>query len=192
MLRGFLIVLLLLASIGLYFYDFRDPSTAYITAPVERGHIATVVKATGTVNAKLAVDVSSQLSGRIAEVLVDFNDPVKAGQPIAKLDPESYAAKANEAKAALQVSVTTATLNRAAVERAQATVANAASSRSMSQAQLAAVQIKHEESVRELQRKIILARTGNVSESELSRIRTQNQSEEADLRANAEQLVDRL
>jgi HlyD family secretion protein len=136
-----------------------------VTAPVERGHVLTIVKATGTVSAKLAVDVSSQLSGRIAEVLVDFNDPVKAGQPIARLDPESYAARVNEARAALQVAVSTEALNRAAVERAQASVANAEASRSMSDAQLSAARIKHEETVRELQRKSFLARTGTVSAS---------------------------
>jgi HlyD family secretion protein len=35
------------------------------------------------VEAVITVDVSSQLSGRIADVFVNFNDSVKAGQPIA-------------------------------------------------------------------------------------------------------------
>ena len=42
--------------------------------------------ASGTVEAAVSVDVSSELSGRIADVFVNFNDSVKAGQPIAQID----------------------------------------------------------------------------------------------------------
>src|SRR5262249_241552 len=62
----------------------------FITAPVQRGTVATYVRATGTIEAVITVDVSSQLSGRIAEVLVNHNEVVKQGQVIARLDPEIY------------------------------------------------------------------------------------------------------
>jgi HlyD family secretion protein len=62
----------------------------FITAPVEYGAIATLVNATGTVEAEVTVDVSSQLSGQVAEVFVNFNDVVEAGEPLAQLDPESF------------------------------------------------------------------------------------------------------
>ena len=55
------------------------------------------------VDAEITVDVSSQLSGRMAEVFVNFNDVVKAGQPLAQLDQESFIIAVNEAKAALRV-----------------------------------------------------------------------------------------
>src|SRR5262245_50295842 len=41
----------------------ESASYTYVTAPVERGRIATVVRATGTVNPTYTVDISSQLSG---------------------------------------------------------------------------------------------------------------------------------
>jgi HlyD family secretion protein len=175
--------------VGGYTYYAQSETTTFLTAPAERGHIAVVVKAIGTIQAKLAVDVSSQLSGRVAEVLVDFNNEVTAGQPIARLDPESYIAKLNQAKAALEVALSTAALNRAAVERAQASLANAQASNGMSRDQLAAARIKHDETARDLQRKLYLARGGSVSESDLSRTRTQSDAEEADLRANSQQLA---
>src|SRR5258708_33365353 len=96
----------------------QDPPS-YITAPVERGTVATVVKATGTVDAVLTVDVGSQLSGRIADVFVDFNDQVKAGQPIARLDTELFAARVSEAEAALKVAEATARVPKPAAERAR-------------------------------------------------------------------------
>ena len=102
-----------------YTYSLQSSAPTFITAPVERGNIATLVKASGTVEAVVSVDVSSQLSGRIAEVFVNFNDTVRAGQPIAQIDPEIFAARVNEAKAALSVGTATAHVQKAAVQRAK-------------------------------------------------------------------------
>src|SRR5450759_4928865 len=72
------------------FAGFGDKTgQAYITAPIERGSIDKVVKTTGTVNPIVMVDVGSQLSGQISEVLVNFNDPAKTGQEIARLNRET-------------------------------------------------------------------------------------------------------
>src|SRR5215216_4017981 len=88
-----------------YFVLRQGSGQKFITAPVERGTISTFVKATGSVDAVITVDVSSQLSGRISDVLVNYNDNVKAGQPIARVDPEIFAARVNEAKAVLKVAI---------------------------------------------------------------------------------------
>ena len=45
----------------------------YITAPVRRGRIAQTITATGSLQAVSTVKVSSQLSGQIADLAVDFN-----------------------------------------------------------------------------------------------------------------------
>ena len=100
-----------------YTYGLQSPAPIFLTAPVERGSIATLVKASGTVEAVVSVDVSSQLSGRIAQVFVNFNDTVKAGQPIAQIDPEIFAARVNEGRAALNVGAATAHVQKAGVER---------------------------------------------------------------------------
>src|SRR5437016_2372794 len=92
----------LLVGLG-YTYGQESSIPTFLTAPVERGNIATLVKANGTVEAVVSVDVSSQLSGRIAEVFVSFNDTIKVRQPIAQIDPEIFAARVNEARAALNV-----------------------------------------------------------------------------------------
>ena len=81
----------LAAGLGYTFSQGNSPE-AFLTAPVERGSISTLVKASGTVEAVVSVDVSSQLSGRIVQVFVNFNDTVTAGQPIAQIDPEIFAA----------------------------------------------------------------------------------------------------
>src|SRR6266568_1700952 len=134
----FVVVAILLCSlmVGLsYSYDQGSPASTFLTAPVERGNIASLVKASGTVEAVVAVDVSSQLSGRIAEVFVSFNDSVKAGQPIAQIDPEIFAARVNEARAALNVGTATAHVQKAAVERAKVAVLNARTAKKLAEAQ---------------------------------------------------------
>jgi HlyD family secretion protein len=80
-------VLLSTLLAGVSYTSERDSSRmAFLTAPVERGAITTLVKSTGTLEALVTVAVSSQLSGHIADVFVNFNDTVRAGQPLAKLD----------------------------------------------------------------------------------------------------------
>src|ERR1700745_4077601 len=82
----------LAAGLGYTYSQGSSPET-FLTAPVERGSISTLVKASGTIEAVVSVDVSSQLSGRIAQVFVNFNDIVKAGPPLAQIDPEIFAAR---------------------------------------------------------------------------------------------------
>jgi HlyD family secretion protein len=178
------------AVFGTVYASFsEDPPVTYLTAPIERGSIASVVKATGTVNAVVTVDVGSQLSGRIAEVLVNFNDEVKAGQAIARIDPETYVAKVNEAEAALKIGRATVEVQRAAVQRSKGSIENARSARAVADAQLAGLRAKFEQTEKDVQRKTVLARTANVSDVELSRTRTQREAEAAELRAAVEQLA---
>src|ERR1700757_400329 len=128
----------LAAGLGYYTYSEGSSPEAFLTAPIERGSISTLVKASGTIEAVVSVDVSSQLSGRIAQVFVNFNDTVKAGQPIAQIDPEIFAARVNEAKAVLRVARATAEVEKAALERATVAVTNAQTARKLAEALSAA------------------------------------------------------
>src|SRR6185312_11345112 len=136
----FFVAVVLCASLLLlgYTYSQEKGEPTYLTAPVERGNISTIVKASGTVEAVVSVDVSSQLSGRIGEVYVDFNDAIKAGQPIAQLAQEIYSARVNEAEAALRVANAAAQVEKAALERAKVAVANAQTAKKQAEAQSAA------------------------------------------------------
>src|ERR1700746_324665 len=172
-----------------YAYTRDDSAPTFITAPVERGSIANSVRATGTVEAVTSVDVSSQLSGRMADVFVSYNDAVKAGQPIAQLDRNIYVARVNEAKAALKVARATAQVQQATLERARLAVLNARTARGLAEAQSAAIQARQDEAERELQRKSELARSGYVPDRELSQARAARDSGAADLRAGLDQVT---
>ncbi|MDP9291849.1 MAG: biotin/lipoyl-binding protein, partial [Verrucomicrobiota bacterium] len=87
----------------------------YITAAVTRGNLTQAVTATGQLNPVKNVTVGSQISGIIAEIFVDFNSPVKAGEVVAQLDAATYQAIVHQsegdlasAKAALELAQLTA------------------------------------------------------------------------------------
>src|SRR5579864_9261729 len=152
-------VVLLCAAAAVLGYAYGEEGSAptFITAAVERGVISSLVRATGTVDAVITVDVSSELSGRMAAVFVDFNDVVTAGQPLAELDREIFVARVNEARAALRVAMATEHVQQAALERARVAVVNAQTAREMAEHQAVAVQARQGEAERELQRKLQLA-----------------------------------
>src|SRR5439155_1232004 len=83
------------------------------------------VSATGTVNAVITVQVGSQVSGQIKELLADFNTRVERGQVIARLDPELFQARVDQAQADLESSRATVINQVAQLERARADVDNA-------------------------------------------------------------------
>jgi HlyD family secretion protein len=187
----FLVVAGLLCAliVGLgYTYGQEGSVSTFLTAPVERGSISTLVRASGTIEAVVSVDVSSQLSGRIAQVFVNFNDTVRAGQPIAQIDQEIFAARVNEAKAALRVARATAEVEKAALERATVAVTNAQTAKKLAEAQSAANKARQDEVERDLQRKRELARTGSGTERDLSQVRALRDAGAADLRGSLEQI----
>jgi len=184
-----LVALLGALMVGLgYPYSRESSVPTFLTAPIERGSISKLVKASGTVEAVVNVDVSSQLSGRIAEVFVNFNDDVSAGQPLAQIDQEIFAARVTEARAAFNVAGANAQVQTAALERARVAVANAQTAKKLAEAQFSANKARQDEAERDLQRKLQLARTGSVAEREVSQVRAARDAGAADLRGSTEQI----
>lgn len=68
-------------------------------ARVNRGNFERIVSSTGTLAAVETVEIGTQASGTIAQLLVDYNDQVKKGQVLAILDQSSFNASLKNAKA---------------------------------------------------------------------------------------------
>src|SRR5207247_2638641 len=99
-----LVFLLSLVGAGVWAYSsVHDGASApaYRFARVERGPLAAAVSATGNLNAVITVQVGSQVSGQITQLSADFNSVVRQGDVIARIDPEIFEAKVNQAKADL-------------------------------------------------------------------------------------------
>ena len=75
--------------------------TTYRTALIESGDIRASVSATGALSAVRTVEVGTQVSGQIAELLADFNDQVKKGQLVARIDPILQKQAVQDAEAGL-------------------------------------------------------------------------------------------
>ncbi len=73
----------------------------YLTEPVRRGDLTVLVTATGALEPTDQVDVGTEISGTIETVLVDFNDTVRAGQVLARLDVERLQAAVAQSQAAV-------------------------------------------------------------------------------------------
>ncbi len=93
---------LLLAAFGLLRWGSNDNDTVqFKTQPVKRGNITVTVTATGNLAPTNQVEVGSELSGIVREVAVDYNDRVKVGQVLARLDTSRLKAQVLQSKAAL-------------------------------------------------------------------------------------------
>ena len=92
--------LLLLAGL-LWAFSGSTSAVRYVTAPVTKGSLVVLVTATGSVQPTNQVDVSSELSGTIRKVLVDYNSVVKAGDTLAELDTEKLDATVASSRAKL-------------------------------------------------------------------------------------------
>jgi HlyD family secretion protein len=71
------------------------------TQAVDRGPITQAILASGTLQPVVSVSVGTQVSGTVSERLADFNDRVKKGQVLVKLDPALLQARIRQANAQL-------------------------------------------------------------------------------------------
>jgi len=90
----------------------EEPIT-FSTVQVTKGSIAAQVTANGTLSAVTTVQVGAQVSGRVVELHADFNDKVKKGQVIAKLDEAVLKSQIDQASANLALAA--ANVNKAQV-----------------------------------------------------------------------------
>lgn len=83
---GVISVAVIVAITALKPFSKKEVAVTFNTVKVEKGNISNTVTATGTIQAIKTVNVGTQVSGIILHIYVDFNDKVKQGQLLAKLD----------------------------------------------------------------------------------------------------------
>jgi HlyD family secretion protein len=132
----------------------REARVNVVTTPATTGTVARQVLSTGTLEPVRMVEVGVQVSGTIAELPVDFNSVVKAGQVVARLDPSVYASQLEAARGQL----------------AQA------------QAEASQMQTVLDDAGRKLARAEELAAQGLITRAELDAARITEQQAEADLK----------
>ncbi|MBN1335906.1 MAG: efflux RND transporter periplasmic adaptor subunit [Deltaproteobacteria bacterium] len=78
-----------------------SPEAPWKTVAVQRQDLEQLVTATGSLEAVVSVEVGTQVSGIVSEILVDFNDRVEAGQVVARIDRALLEADVRTAEAGL-------------------------------------------------------------------------------------------
>jgi HlyD family secretion protein len=97
-----LVVVLAIVAVLVRREAFAKETTEYRFTSVERGDVESTVSATGTLSAVRTVQIGTQVSGQVSELLVDFNDTVKKGQLLARIDPTLQEQAVADAAASLE------------------------------------------------------------------------------------------
>ena len=90
------------------------PKSTYATQPVTKGALTLTVSATGTLAPRVQVDVGAEVSGRIDDLYVDYNDHVAKGQKMAQINTDQIVAQLDQGRATLSQ-------NQATLVQAEAT-----------------------------------------------------------------------
>ena len=115
-----------------------------ITAPVTAGAINRRIVATGTLQPLVTVDLGTQVSGSVQTIAADYNSIVRAGQDIARLEPDAYQAQLLAAQAALARARADTLAGTEALEAARTTLMRAEqlfTQRAITQADLDAARV---------------------------------------------------
>ena len=76
-----------------------EPAVAVRTGVAENRPLESIVRASGWIQPRLAVDVQSDIMGRVTDMLVKEGDAVEKGQVLLRIDPTQYEAAVARARA---------------------------------------------------------------------------------------------
>ena len=159
----------------------------YQFARVEKGSLAATVSATGTLNPVITVQVGSQVSGQIKHLFADFNSQVKKDQLIARIDPDIFETKVNQAQADVEAAAATVLNQQALVERTRADVESARAALAVGRAQTAKAEIAVLDAKRDVIRKTELRGKELIAQSDKDTSQATHDSLVAQLEANRAQ-----
>ncbi len=115
-----LVVILAVAALMIWKKANKTNPIQYKTEQVRRGELTVIVTATGTLQPTNTVSVGSELSGIMKSVDVNYNDMVKVGQILARLDTSKLEAQITQSKAALESAKAKVLQSQATVSETQA------------------------------------------------------------------------
>lgn len=154
-------------AIGAWFMFQGQGGTEYSTAQVDQGDIESIVSATGSPNAVVTVQVGSQVSGNVSALYVDFNTRVQKDQLVARIDPEIFQARVNQAKASLDAAKSAVVNAQAGVAKAKAGLSSAEALLADAKANVAKAQVGADDGKVKYERRVALSKQGVISPEDL-------------------------
>jgi HlyD family secretion protein len=119
------VLVVALGAVGVQFWMQKNSAPEYKTTRIEKGAITASVSASGTLSPVVSVQVGSQVSGQLKEIMVDFNSEVKQGQLIARIDPETFEYKVRQVEADLDAARSQVLMQQANIAAQRAEVSKA-------------------------------------------------------------------
>ncbi|MEZ4984810.1 MAG: HlyD family efflux transporter periplasmic adaptor subunit [Saprospiraceae bacterium] len=118
-----LLLLLIIVIAGAIFSNRNPDGTKVFTEEATARTIQETVSASGKIFPQTEVKISSDVSGEVVELLVEEGDSVRAGQLLAKIDPDTYQSQVQRGVASVNSAQAQAANSRAQIEAAKAQVA---------------------------------------------------------------------
>ncbi len=99
-----ILFVIVLSGAGWWYFNQGGDAVVspYRFVTVEQGDLEAVVSSTGTIEAVTTVEVGTQVSGIVSNIYVDFNDHVRKGQIIARIDTTLLVSAVRDAQANLE------------------------------------------------------------------------------------------
>ncbi len=117
------VLLALGATYALQARSQAQAAPSYVSETVQRGNLTLSVSANGTLQPTRSVNIGSELSGTVRNVLVDVNDRVRKGQLLVELDTAKLTDQLTKSRATLSAAQAKVAQTVVTVKEAQANLA---------------------------------------------------------------------
>jgi HlyD family secretion protein len=140
--------------------------TQYRSLLLERGGVGSFVFATGTLEPVTSVAVSGEAYGIVDEIYVDFNQPVRRGEPLALVNPRPLRIAVEVAQAELDVARAVVATQRATIRQKQVALEIARHDHRAAQASSEASRLGADLAAADAQRRVALGQNSSRAETE--------------------------
>jgi HlyD family secretion protein len=180
---------------ALIFFNLKshgDQGVAVRLEPVARRNLVATVTASGKIKAKRAVDISSDITGRITDIPVKEGQYVHKGDLLLRIDPSSYEASVEQAQATLSSAEANLVQNSANRDQAKRALDRAEALRQQSPNLISDEQLEQAQTSYKVAQAIATSSQHQVDQARASLSQAQDQLSKTVLRAPMDGKVTRV
>lgn len=189
---GILVVVVLGSAATISFFQGRDRGIEVRLEEVGQRELISTVTASGNIRARLAVDISADVMGRVIELNVEAGDDVTEGEVLLRIDPSQLEAAVARARAALSQAQAQVSQARANLIRAERDYGRAAALQARDSTLVSPQQVEDAETTQEVNRSLFQAAEFGVSQAQAGLEEARNQLAKTIIRAPISGKVTRL
>ncbi len=189
---GVVVVAILGSAAGISVVQGRDRGIEVRMEEVQERDLVATVTASGNLRARLAVDISADVMGRVIEMNVEEGDDVTQGEVLLRIDPSQLEAAVSRAQASLSQARAQVAQARANFIRAEREHRRAAALQARDSTLVSPQQVEDAETNMEVNRSLLEAAEFGVSQAEAGLEETQDQLSKTIIRAPISGKVTRL